>query len=394
MYAASSINQQLLLLSELFPPAVGGSAVLFGEIYSRLGDTTVAVVTDGIDMVACGLGIRSRRSVRRYFKLARSLRLWRPGVSMIHCGRALPEGLAALLSKWTGGPHYACWAHGEDIATALTSRELTLLMRMVYAGADVILANSVSTRGMLRELGIAADRIEIVYPGVDTRRFRPDIDATDLRRQIAPHCETVVLSVGRLQTRKGHDLMIQAMQVLTRSQHRSLRYVIVGDGPERHRLEELVDRCGVRSAVTFCGEVPAELLPQYFAACDIFVLPNRIDQGDVEGFGIVFLEAAASGKPAVGGRSGGVPEAVAEGVSGLLVSGSDLEELAGAVARLIDSESLRRSLGAAGRARVVREFTWEYAAQRVATVHRRITNGDRRERAIIERRVAHERKIS
>ena len=197
---------------------------------------------------------------------------------MIHCGRALPEGLAALLCRRFGGPRYACWAHGEDIATALTSRELTLLMRMVYAGADVIFANSVNTRRMLRELGIAADRIEIVYPGVDTERFRPDIDATEIRRRLAPRGETVLLSVGRLQTRKGHDLMIQAVGHLTRQHHRSLRYVIVGDGQERSRLEALVDQCGVREYVTFSGEVPAELLPQYYAACDIFVLPNRVEQ--------------------------------------------------------------------------------------------------------------------
>jgi phosphatidylinositol alpha-1,6-mannosyltransferase len=188
----------------------------------------------------------------------------------------------------------------------------------------------------------------------------------------------VLLSVGRLQMRKGHDLMIQAVRHLMRQHDRALRYVIVGDGHERARLEALVDACGVREYVTFSGEVPAHVLPLYYAACDIFVLPNRVEQSDVEGFGIVFLEAAASGKPAVGGRSGGVPEAVADGVTGLLVSGTDVEELATTIARLMDSESLRRRLGEAGRARTVREFGWECAAERVATTHRRLVKGHTR----------------
>jgi phosphatidylinositol alpha-1,6-mannosyltransferase len=383
----------ILLLSELFPPAIGGSAVLFGEIYSRLGDIPVTVLSEGVGIPEWG--IRNPRALWHYLRLALRLKMAARSATTIHCGRALPEGVAAWLRRRSGGPRYACWAHGEDIATALTSRELTFLMRRVYAGAAVVFANSLNTRRMLRELGIAEDRLEIVYPGVDTQRFRPDIDASEIRQRIAPRGETVLLSVGRLQTRKGHDLMIQAVRRLTSRHHRPLRYVIVGDGPERARLEALVDQCGVREYVNFSGEVPAQQLPQYYAACDVFVLPNRVEQADVEGFGIVFLEAAASGKPAVGGRSGGVPEAVADGVSGLLVSGTDVEELAATIGQLMDSESLRRSLGEAGRDRAVREFGWEAAAARVSSIHRRMVNGDSRVRPIADGHSAgRERKAS
>lgn len=387
-----SSDPGVLLLSELFPPAIGGSAVLFGEIYSRLGDIPFSVMSDGIAMA--DYGIRNPRSLWQYARLALKLRRSAPKGSMIHCGRALPEGVAAHFCRRLGGPRYACWAHGEDIATALTSRELTMLMRMVYGGAAVIFANSVNTRRMLQELGIPAERIAIVYPGVDTQRFRPDIDASQVRRQIAPNGEPVLLSVGRLQTRKGHDLMIQAVGSLVRDGRQFFRYVIVGDGHERSRLESLVDECGVREYVTFAGEVPADQLPQYFAACDVFVLPNRIDNGDVEGFGIVFLEAAACAKPAVGGRSGGVPEAVADGETGLLVSGTDVEELAAAVARLMDSESLRRRLGESGRARAVRDFSWESGAAKVAAVQRRLLDHAPRTAMVIDAATAaHERKV-
>ncbi len=376
----------LLLVSELYPPAIGGSAVLFGEIYSRLGDTPVTVLSEGIGMA--DYGIRNPRALWQYLRLAMKLRASARRVAMIHCGRALPEGVAAWLCRRAGGPRYACWAHGEDISTALTSRELTLLMRMVYGGAEVVFANSENTRRMLRELGIADNRLELVYPGVDTQRFRPDIDATEIRQRIAPRGDMVLLSVGRFQTRKGHDLVIQAVAHLAHQQHRSFRYVIVGDGQERARLEALVDQCGVRDYVTFIGEVPGELLPHYFAACDIFVLPNRVEQNDVEGFGIVYLEAAASGKPAIGGRSGGVPEAVADGVTGLLVGGTDVDELAATIARLMDSEPLRRSLGDAGRARAVREFGWESAAARVSTIHSRLVNEKHRAGTMLNRQRA------
>lgn len=370
MIKSTANSQGLLLFSELFPPSIGGSAVLFGEIYSRLGETPVAVMTEGIGTAEWG--IRNPPSLWRYLRLALKLRMLARGSSMIHCGRALPEGIAAFLCRYSGGPRYACWAHGEDIATALRSRELTLMMRLVYGAADVVFANSQSTRRMLSDLGVAADRLEVVYPGVDSERFRPDIDGSEIRRRIAPRGETVLLSVGRLQTRKGHDLMIQAVRRLTQQHRRSLRYVIVGDGPERSRLEALVDDCGVREYVSFSGEVPAEVLPHYYAASDIFVLPNRVEQTDLEGFGIVFLEAAAAGRPAIGGRSGGVPEAVLDGVTGLLVSGTDVVELAATIERLMDSDSLCRSLAGAARSRAVREFGWDCAAGRVSSVHQRM----------------------
>ena len=402
MLNSTATSPALLLLSELFPPAIGGSAVLFGEIYSRI-DAPVTVVSDGMKMD--DYGIARPRALWRYSRLALELRRRARRMAMVHCGRALPEGLTALLCRRLGGPRYACWAHGEDIATGLMSRELTLLMRWVYRGADVTFANSVNTREMLRGLGIAAERIEVVYPGVDTERFRPDINGTELRQHIAPNGELVLLSIGRLQKRKGHDLMIKAVRQLTREGSRPLRYVIVGDGLERSRLEALVDECGVREYVTFAGEVSSERLPDYYAACDIFVLPNRVEGRDVEGFGIVFLEAAASGKPTVGGRSGGVPEAMTDGVTGLLVDGTDVDELAATIKRLMESDTLRRSFGDAGRVRAVREFSWEAAARRVSARHERLTRGDMGAsthidrhpvaavRAVGEVGAAHERKV-
>ncbi len=241
-------------------------------------------------------------------------------------------------------------------------------MTRVYRNAATNIVNSRNTGRLLEALGVPAERIHVAYPGVDATRFRPDIEGSDIRRRFAAQGETVLLSVGRLQRRKGHDLAIRAISRLDRSA--PVQYLIAGDGDERQRLEALARERGVAERVHFLGEVRAADLPRYYAACDIFLLPNRIDtDGDIEGFGIVFLEAASTERPAIGGRSGGVPEAIADGETGVLVSGTDEEELTSAIQRLAASESLRRAMGTAGRQRVRREFTWERAAETVRAIH-------------------------
>jgi phosphatidylinositol alpha-1,6-mannosyltransferase len=214
---------------------------------------------------------------------------------------------------------------------------------------------------MLEEFGVPRDKIHVVYPGVDPHRFHPRIDGSDIRRRFAPNGEILILSVGRLQRRKGHDLAIGAMARLAR-QFPTLRYVIAGDGEERERLEALVAWHGLGDHVHFAGALADEDLPRYYAACDVFLLPNRLDGRDVEGFGIVFLEAAACARPVVAGNTGGVPEAVEHGVSGLLVSGTEVGELSAVLATLARSSALRRRLGEAGRARVLANFTWNRSA--------------------------------
>jgi phosphatidylinositol alpha-1,6-mannosyltransferase len=251
---------------------------------------------------------------------------------------------------------------------SLTSREQTFVTRRVHRGAVAVIANSQNTRRLLRNAGVPDSKIHVIYPGVDPERFSPSVDGRAVRGRFAPEGGPLLLSVGRLQRRKGHDLAIAAIARLVR-EWPTLRYVIVGGGEEKPRLEALARDCGVARHVIFAGEAKAVDLPAYYAACDVFMLPNRLDEGDIEGFGIVFLEAAASTRPAIGGRSGGVPEAIAEGQTGLLVSGTDADELAATVHRLASDRLLARRLGLAGRDRVLREFTWAATAARISAVH-------------------------
>jgi phosphatidylinositol alpha-1,6-mannosyltransferase len=241
-------------------------------------------------------------------------------------------------------------------------------MTRVYRAASAVIANSANTQSLIVGLGLPAERVPVVHPGVDPTRFRPGVDGRSIRQALLRGGDTVLLSVGRLQLRKGHDLVIEAVAAL-RDRLPGLRYAIAGDGEERGRLETLASARGVADAVTFMGPVPADDLPACYAACDIFVMPNRQEGADIEGFGIVFLEAAAAERPAIGGRSGGAPEAIEAGLTGLLVGGTDPQELAAVIERLAGDPGLRAALGRAGRERVVNGFTWDHAAARVAAIH-------------------------
>jgi phosphatidylinositol alpha-1,6-mannosyltransferase len=368
--------RDLLVVTELFPPAIGGSGEFLANVYSRLDGRAVRVLTEGhsADVERRGRFEIHRAPFKsdmwsllhphgflRYVTLARKIRALAPSGTMVHCARALPEGVSAWLARLMGGPRFMCWAHGEEINIAGSSRELRVLARRVYQAADFVLANSENTRLLLLGLGVPSARVHVVRPGVDPARFRPDVDARALRSSLSPNGELVLLSVGRLQRRKGHDHVIAALERIA-AVIQPFRYVIVGDGEERARLESAAADAGLRDQVKFVGNVRDQDLPSYYAACDIFMMPNQIDGIDLEGFGIVFLEAAAAEKPVIGGASGGVAEAVEHDVTGLLVQGGDLDELGTAIQRLASSVELRQKMGRAGRARVIRGFTWERGA--------------------------------
>jgi phosphatidylinositol alpha-1,6-mannosyltransferase len=384
--AAVTAPGRILLLTQLYPPDVGGSAVLLHEGYSRVQGAELVVAAD-LKSRACeptnpqravGLPIATTRwgfvhpsAVMHHLRLGWRLRRLARTDMVVHCARALPEGIAAWTARQLGGAPYVCWTHGEDLTTSLTSREQTLVTRRVHAGASAIIANSRNTKRLLEESGVEGSKIQVVYPGVDTDRFAPTVSGVRLRQKFTIGDGPLLLSVGRLQRRKGHDLAIAAVARLARTWP-ALRYLIVGNGDERGRLEDLSRSLGVTRHVVFAGEVPADDLPAYYAACDVFVMPNRVDGVDIEGFGIVFLEAASTGRPAIGGASGGVPEAVVDGQTGLLVGGTDSDELAAAIGRLISAPALARRLGEAGRARVERHFTWTVTAAGIARVQREV----------------------
>lgn len=273
--------------------------------------------------------------------------------------------LGLWLKRWLRLP-VLIYAHGNEILEAMQSE--WDIPRRALRSADRVLANSRFTKELVHKAGVDPDRIDVVHPGCDSERFRPREPEPELRRRLlgGRDHERVVLTIGNLVARKGHDMVIRALPRLRRTIP-DVTYLIVGDGPYRPDLERLAAAAGVADRVVFAGRVPEEDLPRVYALGDVFIMPSReqADLCDVEGFGLVFLEAGACARPVVGGRSGGIPDAIVEGQTGFLVDPHDPEAIAVTLARVLGDRGLAQRLGQQGRERAVGEFAWSRVADRV-----------------------------
>jgi phosphatidylinositol alpha-1,6-mannosyltransferase len=229
----------------------------------------------------------------------------------------------------------------------------------VYRDANVVNANSYNTASLMTDgWNVPEGLIRIMHPGVDTQTFRPAPRDPNWRRRFGWGDRRVVLTVGRLTKRKGHEFLIQALPRIAQSVPNVL-YAIIGDGEERQSLETLVSDLDICDRVAFHGELANDDVGRAHQQCDLFALPNWRYQGGTEGFGIVLLEAQACGKPAIAGDSGGTTEAINAPHSGRIVRPDRIEELARAVGELLSDDALRERMGQIGRQWVVQHFDWD-----------------------------------
>jgi phosphatidyl-myo-inositol dimannoside synthase len=380
-----------LLMSEIFPPKTGGSSRWFWEIYRRLPREKFVIVsgedqrqsdfdrTHDLRLVRLPLtfsdwGVFDPRMLRRYWSVANKLAktVKREGVNQIHCGRCLPEGWIAWMIKQRYGIPYLCYGHGEEINLnsdgqpfgVLSSRQLRWMTRTVLRGAYLVIANSRnSERILLNEWSLAKSKVRIMHPGVDTNRFVPAAKNATARARLGWQGRPVVLTVGRLETRKGHDQMILALHAIRRT-NPDVLYAIVGDGERHEFLRTLVEKERLTDHVQFFGELNDESLLSCYQQCDLFVLPNRQVGNDIEGFGIVLLEAQACGKAVVAGDSGGTAETMRAPETGRVIPCDSHDQLAAVVVELLNNTVLRAQMGQAGRQWVVEHFDWTVLRQR------------------------------
>ncbi|MDA1017517.1 MAG: glycosyltransferase family 4 protein [Planctomycetota bacterium] len=381
----SAASKRVLLLSEVFPPKTGGSGRWFWEIYSRLHAEDVVIaagmdsgavafdLTHDLDVVRMQLamqqwGITSLSAMRHYWTIVWKLsNLVRNGnVDIVHCGRCLPEGWMAYALKKLQGVPYISYVHGEDVEAAATSRELSWMVRRVIHNADYLIANSHNTASILTECWqVPSEHIRVVHPGVDTTRFVPAPASAVVRRRLGWKDRTVVLTVGRLQKRKGHDMMIRALRDI-RDAVPDVLFAIVGDGQEREFLECLVKTEGVEGHVKFHGEINDRTMVQCYQQCDLFALPNRQVGRDIEGFGMVLLEAQACGRPVLAGKSGGTSETMDIPRTGVVLPCEEPVQIAEQVVELLLNPERLESMGAAGREWAEQEFDWSALSRRAA----------------------------
>ena len=288
----------------------------------------------------------------------------------------LYEGYLGLwMRMWMRTP-YVVYAHGNEVLDAMQSDWDG--PRRALRSADCVLANSRFTAGLLKQTGVESERIEIVNPGCDVTRFQPTSVSDDFRKDVlGPHAQgKVILTVGRLVARKGHDVMIRALPRVLKNIPDAC-YLIVGSGPAKPMLEELTFNMGLHGNVIFMENVGDAELPSIYGMCDVFVMPSRADLGacDVEGFGMVYLEANACGKPVIAGRSGGVADAVVDGETGILVPPDSPEALAESICRVLTHKEYAERLGQQGRERAILEFSWDAVADRVDRIIMAVASG-------------------
>ncbi len=373
-----------LVLTELFLPTKGGTAVWFAEVYRRLSGKETHIVTADVpgaaEVDASHPNSVHRINMRRVAwlrpeSLGMYLNLFGKSLWLalthrfdaIHAGRALPEGLTAwAVARLTFHP-VVIYAHGEELTTWGRGGKYKA-MRFALRHADRVIANSEFTRDELIKMDVNPARITLIYPGVDVARFRPGLACNDLRQSVGVGAAgKLILSVGRLSRRKGFDQVIKSLPALVNA-GLDVQYVLIGIGEDQEYLLDLARQHGVAERVHLKGHVSADELPRWYNACDVFAMPNREINGDTEGFGMVFIEAAACGKPVIAGLAGGTGAAVLDGVTGLRVDGTQIGAVENALSRLLFENDRPIDMGHQGLTRVAAEFSWEVVAQKTVAI--------------------------
>jgi phosphatidylinositol alpha-1,6-mannosyltransferase len=270
------------------------------------------------------------------------------------------------------------YVHGEEITTRTDGR-LGQKRKQFLLAADKVVAVSSFTCDAMSVLGVPPESMVLIQNGVDIDHFTPGERDPELIARHRLQGKQVILTVGRMVARKGTDMAVRAMkQVVARRP--DVHYLIVGDGEIRAEVEQLIASEGLQAWVTLVGKVSEADLLRYLRLCDLFLMPNRtMPDGDTEGFGLVFREANACRKPVIGGRAGGVVEAVADGVSGLLVDGNKPDEIADAVERILGDPALAAQLSEGG-FKLAREYSTAAVAHKFLRTCERLLNGVREQR--------------
>lgn len=386
---------RLVLVTTDFPPAVGGTQTYALELAKRMHAdledfAVVALDVPGSALVDEGLpfrvlrvrssdalfSIRARSVLRQLFKKER--------FDSAFCV-AWPSALACLLARPSKeSVTVFCAAHGRELLINPGENTPPLscipgfnslyprLRKWTLHGVHTFFPVSHYTGELLKDLDVAENKLCVHGNGTDPNRFYPG-DGSVIKKRYDALNRPMILTVARLVERKGIDTMLSAIEVVLKKIP-DLLYIIGGEGPEKPRLESIVKERNLAAHVSFSGPIPYAELRTYYNACDVFVLPARERLPDIEGFGIVFLEASACRKPVIGTRSGGIPDAVIENVTGLLVPPDDPQGLALALIRILTDSELASRLGHAGLNHVLGSANWNMISRDIIADMKQVTD--------------------
>ena len=385
-------SKRVLLITPDFPPAIGGIQNLLYNVCSYSRHHEIYVIAPKIGQ-SKGFDASQLFEIHRvpsitrlgrnkqfaFLALSKALQICnKRGVKLIYCGHIV-AGITGLLLKRLCNLPYIVHTYALEITQAKNQK----LVVSILQNADRIITISEFTKASILKLGVDCGKIRKVLPGICLDEFHPDVDASNIIDKYNLSGKKGILTIGRLDANeqyKGQDMVIKAMPDILQAVPSAV-YVIGGDGSDRKRLENLANEVGVSDKVLFTGWIPEAEKPAFYSACEVFAMPSReivqksplppfFKGGSVkaEGFGIVYIEANACGKPVIGGNSGGVPDAVIDGVTGLLVEPTSPKAIGYAIIKLLTNPEMAKQLGENGRKRALRELSAEKMAQNIEAV--------------------------
>lgn len=359
---------KICIISDVFPPSVGGIQTFTRGLVEHLSrDRRV----DKVSVIAFGGG-RGREIVSKKLDVLRlpGTNLLRKGLSIMqqlsqkrdydvfHSTTLLPAGLfTSYFNSFLAHKKFFVTIFGLDALGSFKNMKTRFLIKRVFNRSDGIVSFSNFTKKEVEKLyGLEKDKITTIYPGISV----PKIDRKEvngLMKRYVGKKNFVVLFVGRLVERKGVDDLVRAIGKMKRER---VKLLVVGEGPEKEKLTRLVMKLGLQKKVLFAGDVPYRKIPPFYELADIFCMPSKYlkEKGDVEGLGLVFLEAQSYGIPVIGAQSGGIPEAIDDGKSGFIVPEEDPESIKEKI-RLLRNKQLYKKMSEYAPKLVKKKFSWE-----------------------------------
>lgn len=367
------VSSPVLFVTNDFGPRAGGiETFVIGLIERRPFGSTIVYTSSQVDSVEYDAMWREKYGVtvirdrakillptpRVAKKLARIIKDQRVVVAAF--GAAAPLGLLSASMKKAGVEKTVALTHGHEVWWSKVF-PFNLAMRRIAATVDTLTyLGDFTQRAISRSISKKSAKAMVrIAPGIDVDHFSP-VDSSKLRKELNLEGKKVIVSVGRLVHRKGQDHLIQSLpEIMKRVPNAHL--LMVGKGPYLDHLAKLVALNKLEDHVSFIGRIQYAELPQFICVGDVFAMPSRSRFGglEVEGLGIVYLEASACGLPVVAGVSGGAPDAVIEGVTGVVVDGTDNSEIADAIVSLLNDSERAKKMGKAGRQWIVDNWRWE-----------------------------------
>jgi len=376
-----------LVLSYEFPPAIGGVGYYTYGVTKSLYD----ISSDIVVMVPYVPGAKDFDK-KEQFKIIRVSRILvmrelmmviatfclvrKYSIKRIFNSVWFPCGVISfLITRLINIPYFVS-AHGSDILDDqniqnkfkhFIRHNLRWLKRLIFKHAARIFAVSNFTKEVLIKQGVHKDKIDVVLNGVDNDKFKPHKKSSRLLSKHKLFGQKTILSVARLDRYKGQDMVIQSLPKVLQKCPNTV-YLIVGDGGQKDGLKDLVNKLRLESHVRFIGYVSDDRLPEYYNLCDVFIMVPRQVKGDFEGFGLTYLEANACGKPVIGSRTGGVPEAIIDRETGFIVDPTSTNEISQALINILFNVQLAHKIGKAGQIRVEQELNWKLVTNKMRNI--------------------------